>query len=109
MGGKTAVNASLLGKIRAFKSAVAKKYGVEKIVLFGSQATGKATAESDVDLMLVSKKFEGQSSLKRPVPFYLEWSYDQPADFVCYTPAEFARLSKKATLVKWALENGIIA
>ncbi len=103
------MNALVLKQVRAFKLKVAKKYGIEKIVLFGSQATGKAAKGSDVDLMLVSKKFEGQSSLKRPVPFYLEWSYGQPADFVCYTPKEFEQLSKKATLVKWALEHGVIA
>ena len=103
------VSASLLSRIRAFKSAIAKKHGVEKMVLFGSRATGKASKDSDVDLMLVSRKFEGKSSLKRAVPFYSEWRLGYPVDFICYTPDEFERLSKKATLVKWALEHGIVA
>ncbi len=106
MGGK---RVSLLSQIREFKKAVAKKHGVEKIVLFGSQAEGTAKKGSDVDLMLVSKKFEGQSALKRPVPFYLEWNYKEPAEFLCYTPKEFEKLSKKTTIVRQALEHGIIA
>jgi len=34
---------------------------ISKIILFGSQASGTATSESDIDLAVVSEDFEGKS------------------------------------------------
>jgi predicted nucleotidyltransferase len=44
--------------IEAFASEIARRYSPEKIILFGSQARGTATEESDVDLLVVME-FEG--------------------------------------------------
>ncbi|MBI5886249.1 MAG: nucleotidyltransferase domain-containing protein [Deltaproteobacteria bacterium] len=38
---------------------------VSRIILFGSHATGAATAESDVDIIIVSADFEGKDMLER--------------------------------------------
>src|SRR5208337_4430173 len=38
---------------------------IAKIILFGSQAKGKADAESDVDVVLISEDFRNKSIFKR--------------------------------------------
>lgn len=97
----------IVQQLKKFKSSIRKKYGVEKIVFFGSRATGKYRKESDVDLILVSKKFRGKSSLKRPLGLHDYWNLKYPVDFICYTPEEFDKLSKQITIVKQALEEGV--
>lgn len=92
--------------IRKLKEFI-KKHAVERAILFGSFARGEAREDSDIDLILVSREFEGKSSLKRPVPLYMDWDLGYPVDFLCYTPEEFNSLKKKVTLVREALKEGI--
>jgi hypothetical protein len=93
--------------LKKFKKGV-QKYGVEKIILFGSQASGGAGGSSDVDLLIVSDEREKLSLLRK---LYHEWhviqKIDYPVDFICYTPEEFERLKKQVTLVKKAVEEGV--
>ncbi|MDP2845506.1 MAG: nucleotidyltransferase domain-containing protein, partial [Candidatus Methanoperedens sp.] len=64
----------IIGKLREF----IKKHTVEKAILFGSFARGDARKDSDIDLILVSREFEGKSALKRPVRFYIDWNLGYP-------------------------------
>ncbi len=41
-------------EIRARVSPVARRYGVERVMLFGSYARGEATPDSDIDLRIDS-------------------------------------------------------
>ena len=84
-----------------------KFYKPEKLILFGSQATGNSNENSDVDIIVVSKKFEGVKALKRSPNLYLKWDLDYPVDFLCYTPEEFDNLKNKITLVNQAIKEGI--
>jgi predicted nucleotidyltransferase len=36
-----------------------------KIILFGSQAKGEATKESDIDVVIISEKFRNKDTLER--------------------------------------------
>jgi len=93
--------------LREFKE-VAKKYKVERIILFGSQATGKTEESSDVDLIVVSKQREKLELLRS---LYHEWHTNQridlPVDFVCYTPEEFEKKRGEISIVSQALKEGI--
>ncbi len=93
----------IIKKLRDFL----KKHAIEKAILFGSYARGEAKEDSDIDLILVSKEFEGKSPLKRPVPFYIEWDLGYPVDFLCYTPKEFNNLRRQVSIVSQALKEGI--
>jgi len=84
-----------------------KKHTIEKAILFGSFARGETHKDSDIDLILVSREFEGKSALKRPVPLYLDWDMGYPVDFLCYTPEEFNDLRKQVSIVSQALKEGI--
>jgi predicted nucleotidyltransferase len=57
----------ILSELRKF----IRKHMVEKAILFGSFARGDEGEDSDIDLILVIREFEGKSALKRPVPFYM--------------------------------------
>lgn len=101
MGGK---RTEIIDDVRKF---VKRHKDVVKAVLFGSAARGEMKENSDIDLILVSERFEGKSALKRPVQFYLDWDLGYPVDFLCYTSEEFDTLRKKATIVREALKEGI--
>jgi len=80
----------------------------DKIVLFGSYARGVATADSDVDLLIVmettdppAERYLRVSRLLRPRPF--------PVDILVRTPAEIRQaLSEGDFFVREILENGLV-
>ncbi|HPJ90295.1 MAG TPA: nucleotidyltransferase family protein, partial [Thermotogota bacterium] len=59
-----------------------KKYGVKKIGLFGSFVTGKATAKSDIDILVEfdagKKTFDNYMDLK----FFIEDNLNRKVDLV---------------------------
>ncbi len=93
--------------LKKFKKKLAKKIPVEKMILFGSRAKGKAKKWSDFDLIIVSPKFKGEASFSRAVGFHEYWDTDYPVDFLCYTPEEFKKLNKQITIVREAVKEGI--
>ena len=95
-----------LRKVEDFLRKISKKYKLKKARIFGSSVKGNMGENSDIDLIIISDKFEGLSSLKRPVELYLEWDLDYPVDFVCFTTKEFEKLKRRVSLVKEALKNG---
>ena len=97
----------IVKELKEFKTAIRRKYGVEKMIFFGSRAAGASRKNSDVDLILVSKKFRGKSFLKRPLGLHFYWNLKYPVDFICYTPEEFEKLRKRITIVRQALEEGV--
>ena len=38
---------------------------------------------------------------------HMEWDLRHPVDFLCYTPEEFRELSKRPSIVKVALKEGV--
>ncbi len=103
MGGKKVELEQIIGAVKAFK----KRAGVEKAYLFGSYAKGRATEDSDVDLVLLSGKFEGKKFTERLKGLWLKWSLGVPADFICYTPEEFEREKRRVSIARDALLEGV--
>ena len=97
----------IIDKLRIFKSELNRKVPVEKMFFFGSRVGGKPHRYSDIDLIIVSRKFSGKRFRYRPIGFYDYWNLDYPVDFLCYTPEEFKRLSKQITIVREAVKEGI--
>lgn len=55
---KKKVNQKILKTIQAYRKVLDdQKIKVEKLILFGSQAKGKAKSSSDIDLCVVSSQF----------------------------------------------------
>ena len=52
-------------QIRKFSAAVAREFRPEKIILFGSYASGKPTPDSDVDVLVVMPLARGQRDVRQ--------------------------------------------
>ena len=63
------------------KPALAARWGVTHLALFGSTARGTARADSDIDLLV---SFDGPATSERyfGVQFFLEDLLDRPVDLV---------------------------
>lgn len=96
-----------LKKIINFKKKIDKDIHINKMLLFGSLARGNYKRWSDIDLLVVSEDFKNIKKVRRPVRLYDYWTYKYPVDFFCYTPKEFKRLSKRITIVREAIKEGI--
>jgi hypothetical protein len=97
----------LIKQLKEFAEEISSDYPLKKMILFGSQATGKAGKHSDVDLLIVSETFRRKRKLRRSPPLYLKWNLDYPVDFLCLTPEEFNRRKKCIGLVREAVKEGI--
>ena len=97
----------LISQLRRFRRKLEKCYDIERMILFGSHARGQAGRFSDVDLIIVSKKFRRKGAIERASPLYLEWDLRLPVDFLCYTPEEFRVCSRRGGLIREALHEGI--
>ncbi len=77
------------------------------VILFGSRSRGTATGASDIDLIVVSPRFDGIPWPNRPA-LVLQLIYPrQSADILCYTPEEFEQKRREAGIVATACEEGI--
>ena len=100
MGGK---KSNLIKELKKFK----KQNNIEKMYLFGSRATGKTHKWSDVDLIVVSRKFRKKGLLNRAPGLYMKWNLNYPVDFLCYTPEEFNKFKKQISIVSEAVKTGV--
>lgn len=91
-------NYSIEQKVAEVVARLNAKLGVERAFLFGSTARGSRLRESDVDLILVSRKFEGVSIPERQGVVQKEWLHGEELQALTYTPAEFAQVSKRLTM-----------
>ena len=83
------------------------RFKPEKILLFGSRARGEHLKESDIDLIVVSSKFEGTPFVERMVEAYGMWNKKIDLEQICYTPAEFEKKKKELGIVRQAVKEGI--
>jgi len=70
--------------------------GISKIILFGSQALGGASKESDVDIVLISRDFRNKDIYRRldlikEAEIATIKKYMIPLDIIMMTPDEFKR------------------
>lgn len=93
--------------LKIFNSRVKKAFNPEKVLLFGSYASGKAGDYSDVDVLVVSKKFASVPSEDRLDILY-ELTSDLYPDFHVFglTPEEFENASMLTTIGE-AKVNGV--
>jgi predicted nucleotidyltransferase len=88
---------------------------IDKILLFGSAATGTATDDSDIDLLVVLDKESMPRSFRERSANYLKVSRAirdiekrQPIDLLVYTRSEFEKIKASGNLfVRRLLREGI--
>lgn len=97
----------IINSVKKFISIAKQKTEIEKVIMFGSQARGEPTENSDVDIIIISKDFENKKSYKRASPFYFMWNLPYDGDIICLTPEEFNIKKKQIGIIKTAAEEGI--
>jgi predicted nucleotidyltransferase len=95
-----------------YKDVIQRLYDPEAVWLFGSRAGGDVSANSDIDLLVVSKRFDQVRRLRRRSTFLRETglaqAYDLPVvDPLCYTPDEFRAGLRQPTIVAEAVATGV--
>jgi predicted nucleotidyltransferase len=103
MGGNEASD-----EIDKFVKRVKEVIRVEKVIVFGSRARGDHLADSDVDLIMVSRDFEGVSFYERMDKLILLWESPLDLDVLCYTPEEFRMKQEEICIVKQAVQEGVV-
>lgn len=98
---------NLSRKLSAFKRSVAKRFGLRKMLLFGSRARGDFLEGSDVDVVLVSDGFAGLSFPRRLSAVSELWMHAPSLEALCYTPEEFDRLKTRSFVLRAAVREGI--
>jgi predicted nucleotidyltransferase len=81
---------------------------VSKIILFGSQAQGGATDESDIDIVIISEDFRGKdifdrSMLTKEAEIMTIKKFIMPLDIITLTPGEF---ENETSLISQYAKNG---
>lgn len=96
-----------MSAVKDFMKKVRRTIHVEKFILFGSRARGDNKKRSDIDLIIISKDFEGVKFFKRSPALYLLWISPYEIDIICLTPKEFAQKIKEIGIMKQAAREGI--
>ncbi|MEI8079402.1 MAG: nucleotidyltransferase domain-containing protein [bacterium] len=73
--------------IQAMADLIAVRFQPEKIILFGSYATGTATADSDVDLLVVKDSVLPRHQRSAPI-YKALFGTGNAVDIMVYTPGE---------------------
>ena len=98
----------IIGIVKKFLNKL--NFDIENVILCGSYARGNFREDSDVDLIIVSNEFSDKKMYKRGKELYNKWfdDYDYDVDFVCLTPDEFNKQKNQISVIKEALNDGIV-
>lgn len=93
--------------VKNYIKTIKKDILIEKVILFGSFAEGRATKESDVDIIILSDKFSKMDDDQR-LKFLYRRSVGFPYNLHVYgfTPAEFSTAGPLTTVAE-ARHKGI--
>ena len=95
-------------KINEISNIIAKNYSPDKIILFGSYATGNYNENSDIDLLIIKDTKIPRYKRGQTVRKYLYGSM-VPIDIVVYTNSEIEKdKNTKYTFVYEVLKTGKI-
>jgi len=99
-------NNSLEDALKKIVDQLKSKYDPEKIILFGSLASGKKDAK-DIDLLIIKKT--NKNYFDRLIEVVTLCEYDVPVDFLIYTPEEIEdEIKNNLFLRKEIIEKGKI-
>ncbi len=93
----------LIEEIRRFM----RRVGVEEAIFFGSRARGDARPHSDLNLLLLSERYEGQPLSKLLPELQQEWKLDLHLQLLPCSPKEFEEMQEWNSLAREAAEEGV--
>jgi len=97
-------------QIHTLANTIAKKFGTQKIFLFGSYAYGQPQYESDIDLCIITNLGEKRKiELIRDIRREISLNFHLPIDILVYDNVEFKeRAIHRNTLEYKILNQGVI-
>ena len=93
--------------IKDFVRRISPVIAIDNVIFFGSRSRGEAKKNSDIDLLVISKDFEGVKFFKRSPALYMVWDYPYDIDIICLTPKEFEKKKKQIGVISEAVKEGI--
>jgi predicted nucleotidyltransferase len=94
-------------EIRRFVDQVVKRFHPSRVILFGSYAYGRPTADSDVDLMVVMRHRSSGPAVATKIR--LACPRDFPMDLIVRSPAELRRgLASGDSFIQEIMSKGIV-
>ena len=94
-----------INKIKEFGRQIGEQFGAERVILFGSYAQGKVTADSDVDLLVIGP-FKGRG-VDKSVEIRMKLRPQFPVDILIRTPEKVnQRLKMGDCFMREVLEKG---
>ncbi len=110
--GKGTDKQSIIRRVEKFKKSIEKKFFVDTIIIFGSAARGSMNEHSDVDIIVVSRKYGTKHFFDVLPKLYNEWHLKSkvgyPVDFLIYSRKEFEELKGRVSIVSEAMREGIV-
>ena len=92
-------------EIKKFGRQIGEQFHAERVILFGSYAQGKVTADSDVDLLVIGP-FKGRS-VDKSVEIRMKLRPQFPVDILIRTPEKVhQRLKMGDQFIQGILEEG---
>jgi len=92
-------------KIEDLTSQIVREFNPERIILFGSYAYGRASDDSDVDLLIVLP-FEGKP-VRKAIEIRNKINARVPLDLIVRTPEQLAqRLAQNDWFMREIVERG---
>ncbi len=93
--------------IMDFVRALRERYDDVEVYLFGSYARGTWIEDSDIDVIVVSKYFNGMSLEERVRILRMLADKSIPFQIFAYTPNEFRRVLRRSAILQDAQEYWI--
>lgn len=102
------MNKEIYGRLRKISERLKKEYHAEKVILYGSYATGTATEHSDIDLLVIAPTNERMFERMATVLELIHDLYDRlPISPIVLKPEEVEkRLKIGDQFVQEILEKG---
>ena len=93
--------------LKKFLKKAGKDYLISKAILFGSRAREEHFLDSDADVLIVSKDFEGKIFIDRITNLLDFWDEQIDLEILPYTPEEFEKKKKQIGIVQQAVKERI--
>lgn len=94
-----------INEIKKFGRQIGEQFGVQRVILFGSYAQGTATADSDVDLLVIGP-FKGRS-VDKSVAIRMKLRPQFPVDILVKTSEKVRqRIKMGDCFIRDILEKG---
>jgi uncharacterized protein len=100
-------NSVSLKDIREIVQQIVERFRPQKVVLFGTHAQGKATKESDVDLLIVMDSDEHTLHTAARISAAIDHPF--PLDIIVFRPSDLeASLKRKGVFATEVMTKGVV-